>query len=341
MRPGFVGGFGVRASLVVPGLALALTGLGCSADASNERSRISARIDVPGHPFRIAAGKRYVWVLSRGPEGACTGRPCTVFRIDPRTNRVAGEPTPLPKDAWELAVGAGSVWVTQFDGRLLRLDARTGQISRIAERPIYFGSTVVFGGGFVWTGNDDGRYRRGSTVAKLDPADNRVVGTPLAVGGPEGPQSITFGGGALWVADHSGWLVKVDPSTFSVAARQRLKFGPHGVAATDRAVYVADAHANRLLEADPETAKIRRVAKLSPGSIFPVLGAGSIWSSSAAAWTGPTGGRDDRVLRIDPESLRIAEILHVGGRVPSVSFGFGSAWAPDQTGRVVRITPAG
>jgi DNA-binding beta-propeller fold protein YncE len=324
---------------------LALTAalaLGCSDSGSKSSSRISARIPVAGHPFRIAAGKRFIWVLSRGPTGACSpSRPCTVFRIDPNSNRVAGEPTSLHGDAWDLTVGAGSVWVTQFDGRVLRIDARTGRITaRIDARPIYFGSVITYGGGFVWTGNDDGRYRRGSTVAKLDPSDNRVVGKPIAVGGPEGPQSIAFGGAALWIADHSGWLVKVDPVAFKIVARQRLNFGPHGVVATNRAVYVADAHANRILEADPETAKIRRVIKLSPGSIFPVFGAGSIWSSSAAGWSGATGMRDDRVLRIDPATLRIGEILHVGGNVPSVGFGFGSAWAADQAGRVVRITPA-
>jgi DNA-binding beta-propeller fold protein YncE len=313
---------------------------GCSGDGSDGGSRISARIRVPGHPFRIAAGTRFIWVLGRGPAGACSvGRPCTVFRIDPETNRVVGKPTRLRMDAWDLAVGDRSVWVTRFDGRVLRIDARTGRINAlIGARPIYFGTAIAFGEEFVWTGNDDGRYRRGSTVTKLDPATNHVVGQPVAIAGPEGPQSIAFGGRALWVADHSGWLVKVDPTTSKVVARQRLRFGPHGVAATNRAVYVADAHADRLLEADPRTAGIRRMAKLSPGSIFPVVGAGSIWSSSAEQWTVPM--RDDRVLRIDPETLSIAEILHVGGNVPSVGFGFGSAWAADATGRVVRITPA-
>jgi outer membrane protein assembly factor BamB len=321
-------------------LAAAFGPLGCSEGAS--KSRIDARIGVPGHPFRIAAGKHFVWVLGRGPAGACSARrPCLVFRIDPSSNRLVGTPTRLPADAWDLTVGAGSAWVTQFDGRVLRIDARTGRITgRIDARPIYFGSVIAYGDGFVWTGNDDGRYRRGSTVAKLDPASGSVVGTPIAVGGPEGPQSIAFGGGALWIADHSGWLVKVDPVSFKVVARQRLMFGPHGVAVTHDAVYVADAHADRLLEADPETAKIRRIVKLSPGSIFPVVGAGSIWSSSAAGWTGPDDRSDDRVLRIDPGTLKVAEILHAGGSVPSVGFGFGSAWAADQVGRVVRITPA-
>lgn len=323
-------------------LAAALGGLGvgCLGGESKSASHISARIDVPGHPFRIAAGRDFVWVLTRGLAGACAPprQPCTVLRIDPRSNRVVGKPISLPRDAWDLAVGAGSVWITQFDGRILRIDARTGRIGRISARPLYLGSVVAFGGGFVWTGNDDERNKVG-TIARINPADNRIVGAPLVPARPSSPQSISFSGGALWVADHAGWLVKIDPVTFTVVAHQRLRFGPHGVVATLLAVYVADAHANRLLEADARTARIRRVAELSPGPIFPVFGARSIWSSSAAQWSGATGRRDDRVLRIDPASLEIAEVLHVGGSVPSVAFAFGSVWAADIVGRVVRITP--
>jgi hypothetical protein len=323
-------------------LAVAVGGLGagCSGGESESASQITARIDVPGHPFRIAAGRDFVWVLTRGLAGACAPprQPCTVLRIDPRANRVVGRPISLPQDAWDLAVGAGAVWVTQFDGRILRIDARTGRIRRISARPLYFGSVVAFGGGFVWTGNDDERNRGGS-IARIDPAYNRVAGAPLIPARRSSPQSISFSGGALWVADHAGWLVKIDPRRFTVVARERLPFGPHGVVATGHAAYVADAHANRLLEADPKTAEIRRVAKLSPGPIFPVFGRGSLWSSSAAQWSGATGRRDDRVLRIDPASLEIDEIVHVGGSVPSVAFAFGSVWAADNVGRVVRITP--
>jgi DNA-binding beta-propeller fold protein YncE len=340
MRTRPVRRFGLLTFLL--GVALGGLGAGCLGGESENGSEITARIDVPGHPFRIAAGEDFVWVLTRGLAGACAPprQPCTVLRIDPRANRVVGQPIALPRDAWDLAVGADSVWVTQFDGRILRIDARTGRIRPVSARPLYFGSVVAFGGGFVWTGNDDERNKAGS-IARIDPADNRIVGGPLVPARRSSPQSISFSGGALWVADHAGWLVKVDPATFTVVARQRLRFGPHGVVATERAVYVADAHANRLFEADPRTAQIRRVAKLSPGPIFPVFGARSIWSSSAAQWSGATGRRDDRVLRIDPASLAIAEVVHVGGNVPSIAFAFGSVWAADNVGRVVRITPPG
>jgi hypothetical protein len=74
------------------------------------------------------------------------------------------------------------VWVAPngADGRLVRVDAGTGQVSaRISARPVYFGSVLAFGAGFVWTGNDDERYRRGATVSRLDPGTNHLVGRPL------------------------------------------------------------------------------------------------------------------------------------------------------------------
>jgi DNA-binding beta-propeller fold protein YncE len=273
-----------------------------------------------------------VWALTRQPAPA-------LWRIDPRSNRVVGTPTPLPADPWSLGVGAGSVWVTPngADGRLVRVDARTGRVSaRISARPLYFGSVLAFGAGFVWTGNDDERYRRGATVSNLDPGTNHLVGRPLVLGNP---QSIAFGAGAVWVADHTGWLVKIDPRTLRVAARQRLDFGPHGVVVTGHGVYVADAHGSRLLEADPRTARVRRVARLPVGPIYPAAGAGSLWSGSAAAWSDPAA-QDDRVVRIDPRTMAVADTFHLGANVSSVAFGFGSLWATVQPGQVVRVAPA-
>lgn len=170
-----------------------------------------------------------------------------------------------------LAFGAGSVWVTSFDGRLTRVDSRTGRITgRVSARPIYFGSEAAHGGGYLWTANDDERYRRGSTVTKVDPATNRVVGGPVVLGNP---QSLTYGAGAVWVADHAGALVKIDPKTQKILARRRLDFGPHGVVVTAGAVYVADAHGARLLKADSKTGKILGIRPLAVGPILPVAGA--------------------------------------------------------------------
>ena len=321
------------AVVAVVAVCLVAGAAGCRESESSEPERagpgIAARIDLPSSPFAIAVGEGSVWVLTRSPRAA-------VWRIDPKSNRVVGTPTALPVAPWSIAVGAGSVWVTPngADGRLIRIDARTGRISAaISARPIYFGSVIALGGGAAWTGNDDERYRHGSTVSKIDTGTDRVVGT-LALGSP---QSVAFGHGALWVADHAGWLVKIDAKRFDVVARRRLRFGPHGVVVTAGAVYVADAHGRRLLEADPKTAAIRRTRALPIGPIYPAFGGGSLWTGSAAAWE--RGREDDRVARIDPRTLRVAETFHVGSNTSGVAFGFGSVWAALPAGQVVRITP--
>jgi len=156
----------------------------------------------------------------------------------------------LAAHPWSLGVGAGSVWVTPngADGRLVRVDARTGRVSAgISAHPLYFGSVLAFGAGFVFTGNDDERTGVGPPSRSWTPGPTvwSAGRWPSA-----GPQSIAFGEGAVWVADHAGWLVKIDPRTLRVAARQRLDFGPHGVVA------------------------------LPVGPIYPAAGAGSIWSAS-------------------------------------------------------------
>lgn len=63
----------------------------------------------------------------------------------------------------------------------------------------------------------------------------------------------------------------------------------------------------------------------------------SVGDRSAAVWDGET--EDDRVVRIDPRTLRIVRTLHLGGAVPSVAFGFGSVWAAVRGGSVVRFEP--
>jgi outer membrane protein assembly factor BamB len=331
----------VSFSLLVLAAAVGGTTVGVAGSQPEPRgAAIEARIPIPGGaPFRAGTGAGYVWVLQHPPTGCRPlSRPCRVIRIDPATNRVVGKPTRLPADAWDLAVGAGSAWITQFDGRLVRIDARTGRITaRISARPVYFGSAVAFGGGHVWIGNDDERNKRAS-VMKVDPRANAAVG---AVHAPQirSPQSVAFGAGSVWVADHAGWLVKIDPRTLRVVGRQPLRFGGHGVVATNQAVYVADSHGNRLIEVDPATLKIRRVAKLSIGPVYPSLGAGSLWTGSEEVWH-DQGTSDDRVVRIDLATLAIADTVRVGSGATAVAFGFGSAWASAaRAGEIVRLSP--
>lgn len=109
--------------------------------------------------------------------------------------------------------------------------------------------------------------------------------------------------------------------------------------ATNRSVVVADSHVGGSSRRIPQSARIRRAVRLPFGPIYPAVGAGSLWSSSAAVWEDPAT-RDDRILRIDPETLRVRETVRVGGNVSAVAFGTGSVWAALPAGSVVRIDPA-
>jgi DNA-binding beta-propeller fold protein YncE len=220
---------------------------------------IGARIQIPGTPpFGIAIGDRYVWVLQRDAQGGCSRTtPCSLSRIDPQTNRVVGMSIRLG-DAWGLTVGAGSVWITQFDGRLIRIDERTGRIqARIRPRSGDFGIAIAFGGGSIWTSSYPRQNRRASLV-RIHPQTNTVADKvdPRAVDART--QSIAFGNGAVWLFDHDHFLVKVDPKTMRVVARQQLKFGAFGVIPTMSRVFLADPQGQRLAVADPETARVLR-----------------------------------------------------------------------------------
>jgi hypothetical protein len=99
---------GAGARLVAAlGAAVVLAAAGCTATRPPEPSgatgtssgpaagqaAIVARIGLPGPAAAVATGGGFVWALTRQPAPA-------LWRIDPRSNRVVGEPTSLPADPW-------------------------------------------------------------------------------------------------------------------------------------------------------------------------------------------------------------------------------------------------
>ena len=95
----------------------------------------------------------------------------------------------VPANPTSVAVGGGSVWISESDGSVLRIDDRLGGIA--ATIPACKNSlAVAYGSGAVWAACGNG------TVARIDPASNRVSGR-VTVGGL--PAGIAAGEGAVWV----------------------------------------------------------------------------------------------------------------------------------------------
>ena len=133
--------------------------------------------------FAVTTGAGAVWVVD--------DRPSSLWRVDPRTDRVVKRIV-LAFDPAGVAFGGGRVWVTDNGGdRLAEVDPAVNRVVRsirVGDGPI----GVAFGDGSVWTAN----YLAG-TVSRIDPKRGTIESTAKV--GPY-PTSIAVGEGGVWVA---------------------------------------------------------------------------------------------------------------------------------------------
>jgi DNA-binding SARP family transcriptional activator/streptogramin lyase len=195
-----------------------------------ERIRLKGRL--PGELLHAlpALGGGSLWVSEHGPPA--------VTRWSLRTHGLVRRYDLGPFDfPVEPTFGAGAAWVALLQsGELLRIDADTGEMSRVSVGPGASNPAVGFGS--VWVGStEDGSVWR---VNALSERIERVIGVADATFG------IAVGAGSVWVADHcAGAVVRIDPETNEIVARietgyfaRWLAFGEGhiwvGVSAEDR-----------------------------------------------------------------------------------------------------------
>jgi hypothetical protein len=185
------------------------------------------------YPSQIAADENAVWVTvsAEYPEWG------EVIRIDTLTNRVAGR-TRIPGDPRDLVIGQGSVWVyslTHFTkqsvagGTIYRLDPATGEVvatlleGRIPPASGVNGPPVLAAGfGYVWTsvapgkpialGDDE------TSIVRIDPSTNEVIGDRIPLGTLFFPFSVEEGG--VWFRggeeDAEPLAGRLDPTTQTI-----------------------------------------------------------------------------------------------------------------------------
>ena len=219
-------------------------------------------------------------------------------------------------------LAVGSVWVTTWDGFVVRVDPETRKMVRIAVGGSPLAAQEGFGS--VWVTNSaDG------TVTRINPADNSVQATiPV---GPV-PFQLAVAGGGMWVATQTA-AVKIDPGSDRVIARSRY---PHprdaetpntagvGLDADERAVWVSTA-VGTVLRLRPDDGRLVATIRVlpdehtSPGSV--AIDGDHVWVSNwavePAAGPGagePRLGRTVGVVDIDASSN---QIVH---RVPSAGY---------------------
>ncbi len=219
---------------------------------------VGARVDVARPCSGLAEGFGSIWAPS------CKDK--VVVRIDEATGKVIGRVAAGPANSeGGIATGAGSVWMVDDTGALLRIDPATSTVVRRlsipghADNPLFadgyvwitcglgLNSLLQFdpttetiaksievgplprfltaGAGSIWTLNQGD-----GTVSRVDVASGRVVAiVPAGLPGEGG--EISFGDGFVWVTMFGKPLTQIDPSTNTVvnqwhgAGGDGLRFG--------------------------------------------------------------------------------------------------------------------
>jgi serine/threonine protein kinase len=233
-----------------------------------QNNKVIGTIDLV--PDDMTFGDSSLWATT-GSKGFPLAIPTvtdSLYRIDPRTNRVSKLAT-LPERHLQnfslfihtMAIGDGSVWVAiQTSGGqslLLRYDERTGnEVSRfqLSDPP----AGLAFSDGSLWIRSNG----VAASVTRFDARTGKVV-KRFDVHAADG---LAVGAGAVWVSDSSeDILVKIDPVTNTLA--DQISGGldaPQEIAAVEDGVWVLNANSCTVTRIDPAT---NRVVATIPVSI--------------------------------------------------------------------------
>jgi streptogramin lyase len=215
-----------------------------------------APIDI-ADPTGIAAGEGSVWVTSHADR--------TVIRLDPKTLRAVGDPTPVGREPGDIAVGAGAAWVSNTaDGTVTRIDASSGQPGDPIQVAEYQVLGLSFGEDGVWVAKTDDRLARTIDVVRIDPGSS-TVGEAAAEVRAAIPVQLAAGEGGVWVTlvggvrapdltPRPGGVALVDPAAVAEAGKPlRVGERPSAVAVGGGAVWVADSGDGTVTRIRPRT----------------------------------------------------------------------------------------
>lgn len=158
---------------------------------SDELTGAMRPLDIGIYGDLVTAGDEAVYFV-----GSLSKR---IARVSPRTGRVTNSLTLatdaslaaglVPPDPTGVVTGNGSVWISESDGTVLRLDAQLNGI-KASIAACRNALALAYGEGAVWVACGNG------TVVRIDPATDRPAGI-VEVG--RLPSGIAAGEGAVWV----------------------------------------------------------------------------------------------------------------------------------------------
>ena len=264
--------------------------------------------------------------------------PDSLAVLDPDTNGIVGQIS-IPGQPSLVAAEGGSVWVASDSARTVsRIDAGRLAVRRIVPTNVAPAGLAAQGGA-SWLLD-----QKSLELVKVDAGYPRVTGR-LEVGAGKLPPSPTGVGvaaarGAVWVADGSRRLLRIDPRDATVAGSFELPEPLDGVALGERAIWAISAGSASVLEIDSASGSVRsRIPVTSrPGSTRPIpiavaVGEGAVWVLN---------GNTPSVSRVDPELGAVTHTisLPVGSNPTAIATGARAVWvALSGEGTIARIEP--
>jgi DNA-binding beta-propeller fold protein YncE len=232
-----------------------------------------------------------------------------------------------------LAVGAGSLWVADYDhDAITRIDLSSREV---AEKPIPIGdgpTGLAVARRAVWVVNGNA-----GSVSKIDVARGEQDGDATVIeDGTRGGDSIAAGDDKVWTAILDGGVMALDAADGEVYEPIDL---PGGAVALELALgagglWVLDDD-GRVTRVDPASGEPGEPVKVGARLLEPqdgqlAVGEGAVWVALV---------EQDTVVRIDPRSRRLLRIPVPPGIAGDIAAGAGYVWLVDEDGRLVRIDP--
>ncbi len=246
-------------------------------------------IEVPAEPQSVAIGENSVWVYCR-KEGK-------VERIDPKTNKSSKTiELGVPGVDGAIAIGLGSVWVTQEGFPLTRIDPQTEKVVQNS-----FGALAACvldpGGGQLALAE---QYQFEDALAHRPQTRHRNIGGIIM----------------------KNFMLPLLPVLITIVAL------PLVTRAQDTEAPKKAAN-RRPPKPGVSTPGVRReMSAITPDAVFPIEGTPD-WQvlTEDAVWV--ANGPKNTVHRLDPKTNTVAAAVAVGKRPCSgLAYGFGSVWSP-------------
>ena len=242
-----------------------------------ERRVSGLPIGVGKNPRAIATGHGHVWVANFGGG--------TISEIDARSGRVT-RTIPVGRGPIDIAVGRESVWVSTQEGRVARIDVRSGEIVD-PDIGVKAEGALDLGLNRLWIADRiDGTLR----VYFID--EGLISDAPLLLG--NAPSDIAVGPRFAWAAVSGDGVIRRIPIVSGQGGERVIETGgrPEVLGVSRQGIWVADSERETLYRISRKTGRsLGKPIRVDEDPSGVAVGKEAVWVTSAVT---------DRLLRVVP-----------------------------------------